>query len=401
MSMRPVAAGERIEVLDALRGAALFGIIAANMRGFSGPLAAYFDHTLMWTDPLSRAAQAAVDIFIQGKFITLFAFMFGIGFAIQMERADLSGVTSRMFYVRRLAILLLFGILHFILIWWGDILAPYAILGFALMLFRIRSQKALLRWAAVLFLYPLLLGTFLFALHTAGVPIPAPPPTTPEELQRIIAVYASGSYGEIVRQNLKELPFMAFGLIFFYPRVLGLFLFGLWVWREGIIRELPSKTALLRRCQKYGLWLGLLFNAIAVALNERFHPSPMAPGPVILAINAALTIGVPAGSLFYATTVALLWEKRQWRARLRPFAAVGKMALTNYLLQSVICTTLFYSWGLALYGRMNPLIGLVPTILIYNAQVVLSMWWFRRFAMGPMEWLWRRLTYGAAPVALR
>ena len=396
MSMRPVAAGERIEVLDALRGAALFGIIAANMRGFSGPLAAYFDHTLMWTDPVSRVAQAFVDIFIQGKFITLFAFMFGIGFAIQMERADLSGVTSRLFYVRRLAILLLFGILHFILIWWGDILAPYAVLGFALMLFRKRSQKALLRWSIVLFLYPLLLGTLLFTLHSAGVQIPAPPPTTPEELQRIIGVYASGSYGDIVRQNLKELPFMAFGLIFFYPRVLGVFLFGLWVWRQGIVRDLPTKTALLRRCQKHGLWIGLLFNAIAVALNERFHPNPMAPGPVILAINAALTIGVPAGSLFYATTVALLWEQLRWRERLRPFAAVGRMALTNYLLQSIVCTALFYSWGLKLYGRVNPLVGLVPTVVIYGVQVLLSVWWFRRFAMGPMEWLWRRLTYGTA-----
>lgn len=148
--------------------------------------------------------------------------------------------------------------------------------------------------------------------------------------------------------------------------------------------------------------IGLLFNAIAVAINEMFHPDPITPSFHGLLVNAALTIGVPAGSLFYATTVALLWEKLDWRARLRPFAAVGRMALTNYLLQSIICTTIFYSWGLALYGRVNPLIGFVPTILIYGAQVALSVWWFRRFAMGPMEWLWRRLTYGKAPVvALR
>jgi len=395
MNMRPVAAGERIEVLDALRGAALFGIITANMRGFSGPLAAYFDHRLMWTDPVSRVAQAIVDIFIQGKFITLFAFMFGIGFAIQMERADRSGIASRMFYVRRLAILLLFGVLHFVFVWWGDILAPYAILGFALMLFRTRSQKALLRWATVLYLHPLLLGTLMFVGHSAGARIPSPPPTTPAELERIIAVYGTGDYASIVVQNIKELPFMFFGLIFFYPRVLGIFLFGLWVWREGIIRELPSKTALLRRCQTHGLWVGLLFNTIAVALKEVFHPDPLAPGPVILAINLALTIGVPAGSLFYASTVALLWEQTEWRARLRPFVAVGRVALTNYLLQSVICTTLFYSWGFGLYGRVNPLLGFIPTIAVYAVQIVFSMWWLRRFATGPMEWLWRRLTYGA------
>jgi uncharacterized protein len=234
----------------------------------------------------------------------------------------------------------------------------------------------------------------MFVLHSAGVPIPAPPPTTPEELQRIVSVYATGSYAEIVRQNLNELPFMAFGMIFFYPRVLGVFLFGLWVWREGIIRDLPSKSAMLRRCRKHGLWLGLLFNAIGVALNETFHPDPLAPGPVILAINLAFTIGVPAGSLFYASTVALLWESMRWRARLRPFVAVGRMALTNYLLQSIVCTTLFYSWGFGLYGRMNPLLGFVPTIAIYAVQVALSAWWLRRFPMGPMEWLWRRLTYG-------
>src|SRR5688572_1420643 len=180
MTMRPVAVGERIEVLDALRGAALFGIIAANMRGFSGPLAAYFDHTLMWTDPVNRMAQVFVDIFIQGKFITLFSFMFGIGFAIQMERADQSGIVSRGFYMRRLALLLLFGVIHFMFVWWGDILAPYALMGFLLMLFRTRSQNAVLRWSGVLFAYPLLFGTFLFVLQSAGVPIPSPPPTTPE-----------------------------------------------------------------------------------------------------------------------------------------------------------------------------------------------------------------------------
>jgi uncharacterized protein len=400
MTLRPVSAGERIEVLDALRGAALFGIIAANMRGFSGPLAAYFDHTVMWTDPTSRVAQAFVDLFIQGKFITLFAFMFGIGFAIQMERADRGGIASRIFYVRRLAILLVFGALHFVFVWWGDILAPYALLGFLLMLFRKRSQKALLRWAAVLYAYPILLGSVMFVLHSAGVQIPSPPPTTPEELQRIIGVYAAGSYGDIVRQNVKEMPFMAFGLIFFYPRVLGTFLFGLWVWRERIILELPSKTEMLRRCQKHGLWIGLLFNSIAVALNEAFHPDPIAPSALGLLIGLSLTIGVPAGSVFYASTVALLWEKVQWRERLRPFVAVGRMALSNYLLQSLVCTTLYYSWGLGFYGRVGPLLGFAPTIAIYAAQVVLSVWWLRHFATGPMEWLWRRLTYGSTAPAV-
>ena len=395
MTMSPVAPGERIDVLDALRGAALFGIIAANMRGFSGPLAAYFNHTLMWTDTTSRVAQAFVNLFIQGKFITLFAFMFGIGFAIQMERADRRGTTSRIFYVRRLAVLLLFGIVHFVFVWWGDILAPYALMGFLLLLFRNRAQKAILRWSAALYAWPILLSALLFVLHAAGVPIPSPPPTTPAELQRIIGVYGTGSYPEIVAQNIKEWPFMAFGFIFFYPRILGIFLFGLWVWREGIIRDLPSRTDLLRRCQKHGLWVALLCNSIVVGLIEAFHPDPMAPSALGLMIGLAASIGLPAGSLFYASTLALLWQTVQWRPRLRPFAAVGRMALSNYLLQSAVCTTLYYSWGFGLYGRVGPLLGFVPTIAIYSAQVVLSVWWLRRFSTGPMEWLWRRLTYGS------
>ncbi len=401
MAMRPVSAGERIEVLDVLRGAALFGIIAANMRGFSGPLPAYFDHTLMWTDTTSRIAQAFVDFFIQGKFITLFAFMFGIGFAIQMERADRSGVESRAFYVRRLAILLVLGLLHFLLIWWGDILAPYALMGFLLMLFRKRSQKTLLIWSAVLYAWPLLLSAVMMALRSAGVQIPSPPATTPEELQRIIGVYGTGSYAEIVTQNFKSLPFMGFGLVFFYPRVLGIFLFGLWVWRQGIIRDLPSKADLLRRCQKHGLWIGVLFNALAMALNEIFHPAPMTPSVMGWVIGLSIAIGLPAGSLFYASTLALLWQKAQWREWLRPFGAVGRMALSNYLLQSLVCTTIYYSWGGGLYGRVNPLVGLLPTVGIYSAQLALSAWWLQHFASGPMEWLWRRLTYATPTLVSR
>lgn len=398
--MTPVSLGERIEMLDVLRGAALFGIIAANMRGFNGPLAAYFDHSLMWTDPVSRAAQAFVDLFIQGKFITLFSFMFGIGFAIQMERADVKGLQSRAFYFRRLVVLLLFGLIHSIFVWWGDILLPYALLGFLLPLFRKRSQKSLLKWSAGLYAYPAALATLMFALHSAGISIPRPPATTPQELQRVIEVYASGTYTEIVAQNIREFPFILFGLVFFYPRVLGIFLFGLWVWREGIIRDLATRTALLRRCQRHGLWVALLFNAAFVAVREIFHPTPIAPSGWGMLVMVTASIGIPAGSLFYASTLALLWQNARWRARLRPFGAVGRTALSNYLLQSAVCTTLYYSWGGGLYGRVGPLLGLLPTVAIYSAQVGLSVWWLRRFTSGPMEWLWRRLTYGRGP-ALR
>ena len=395
----PVSRAERVEVLDVLRGAALFGILAANMRGFNGPLAAYFDHSLMWTDPVSRAAQGFVDLFISGKFITLFAFMFGIGFAVMLERAESRGAAFRAVYVRRLVALLVFGLLHAVLVWWGDILTAYAILGFGLLLFRRRSQRALLMWAAVLYAYPTAINALMLALQAAGVPIPMPPATTPEELQRIINVYADGSYIEIVRQNVAELPMLMMGIFFFYPRVLGIFVFGMWVWRRGIIRDLTANVDLLRTCQRHSLWVALLFNGATVAIMEIYHPNPMAPSAWGLVANATTSIGQPAGSLFYASTLGLLWTRIQWRDRLRPFAAVGRTALSNYLLQSAVCTTLYYSWGGGLYGQVNPLLGFVPTILVYALLLVASVYWMRRFAYGPMEWLWRRLTYGAEAVS--
>jgi len=188
------------------------------------------------------------------------------------------------------------------------------------------------------------------------------------------------------------------GIAFFYPRVLGVFLFGLWVWRAGIVRDLSSHSVLLRRCQLHGLWVGLLFNAATVAIAEIYHPNPLSPSIPGFVANLTGSIGVPAGSLFYASTLALLWQSPAWRRRLAPFGAVGRTALTNYLLQSIVCTTLYYSWGAGLYGTVSPLVGLGITVPIYAGQVGFTALFVRRFRAGPMEWLWRRLTYG--PTAL-
>jgi uncharacterized protein len=189
--------------------------------------------------------------------------------------------------------------------------------------------------------------------------------------------------------------------VFFYPRVLGIFLFGMWVWRRGIIRDLAANADLLRTCQRHSLWVALLFNAATVAVMEVYHPNPMIPSVWGTVAQITASIGMPAGSLFYATTLGLLWNRAEWRDRLRPFAAVGRTALSNYLLQSVICTTLYYSWGGGFYGQVNPLLGFVPTVVIYAILLAASVYWMRRFDYGPMEWLWRRLTYGAKAVSGR
>ena len=146
----------------------------------------------------------------------------------------------------------------------------------------------------------------------------------------------------------------------------------------------------------HGLWIGLVFNAATVAVMEIYHPNPLATSVPGFVANLTGSIGVPAGSLFYASTLALLWQRPAWRRRLMPFAAVGRTALSNYLLQSVVCTTLFYSWGGSMYGTVSPLAGLAVAVPIYAAQVVLTAVFLRHFRTGPMEWLWRWVTYGPA-----
>jgi uncharacterized protein len=298
---------------------------------------------------------------------------------------------------RRLLVLFGFGALHALLLWSGDILAPYALFGFLLMLFRRRRQKTVLIWAVFFYFWPNLVGAALLAAASAGVSIPMPPTPAPEELARIVAVFSSGAYREIFMERLKELGMLYAGIIFFYPRVLSVFLLGLYAWRTGILRNLAVHRQLLLRLRNGGLAVGLLGNGAAVAMMEIWHPNLMAPTPLAFTVGCVFAIGVPAMSLFYASTIALLYEDGAWRERLRMFAPIGRTALSNYLLQTVICAALYQSWGLGLYGSVGPALGLVPTVVIYAAQVRASIWWTQRLAFGPAEWLWRALTYGRRP----
>jgi uncharacterized protein len=387
----PVPGAERITVIDCLRGAALLGILIANMRGFNAPLRAYFQPSLMWTWMPDRIAQALVDWLVSGKFITIFAALFGIGFAIQMDRAMARGLGVR-FYARRMAVLLVIGLVHSFVLWWGDILVSYAICGFFLLLFRKRQQRTVLIWAHVMywFLVVLFAGVYVATLYGLKLPDDSAQSAT---LERVVQVYSTGTVAEIFAMRAREW-LQANGFILVLTRVLGIFLFGLYLWRQGYLLRPSEHPDWWRRAQRMGLVIGLIGNAIVVILDWMFHPNPMRPTLLSAFILTLQSFVIPALSLGYAATVVLLWQNDAWQRLLLPFSYVGRMALTNYLMQSLICTTIFYSYGLRLYGKVGPLLDLFLAIAIYSLQVPFSKWWLASHRYGPMEWVWRRLTYG-------
>jgi uncharacterized protein len=394
VAIGPVPGEERITVIDCLRGAALFGILTANMRGFNAPLAAYMDARLMWTWLPDRLMQALVDWLVSGKFITIFATLFGIGFAIQMDRAA-SRQQGVAFYTRRMAVLLLFGVIHSFALWWGDILVSYAICGFFLLYFRNLSQPAVLRWAHVMYWFLLVLYLGFFMSTLVGAPAS---PQPDHKIQEAIDAYARGSYAQIVAMRAREWA-NANSFVFFLTRILGIFLYGLYIWRQGYLRQPAEHLDWWKRAQRLGLSIGLIGNLLEVVLEWMFHPNMMRPTLLTALLLALQSLAIPALSLGYASTLVLLWQDQAWQRRLMPFSYVGRMALTNYLLQSLICTTLFYSYGLGLYGRVGPLADFFIGVVIYSAQVPFSRWWLSTHRYGPMEWIWRRLTYGRLTAA--
>ena len=392
----PVSLDERIVFIDVLRGLALFGILAANMRAFVAPLDAYGNIGVLFPGRADVIAQVIIDTFFQGKFISIFSFLFGMGFAMQMSRAEARGASFLRFYPRRLAALALFGIIHGILIWAGDILLTYALAGAILLLFRHRRQKTLLYWAAGLLSLPVIASTTIFIAYHAGLRRKWMEPTAPDmaKLHKIIDIYAHGPVSRIALQHWRdwksELPFELFAIY-----ASALFLLGMWVWRAGIVQRLPEFTPVLRRvcawCLPAGiaisLYVGLvlgLTSPVSVSAWRWLAGLLWLPGSHILAAG-------------YMSGLALLFQHPGWRARLLPFAAVGRMALTDYLLQSLICTLFFDATISGLYGKIGPAAALIPTVLLYAAQVVFSNWWLSRYRFGPMEYLWRMLTYGKMP----
>jgi uncharacterized protein len=376
-SMRPVSQSERIQILDILRGFAVFGILAVNIGGFASPafFPGYLPPEMPWYDEL---AEKLMLFFAEGKFYTIFSFLFGLGFSVQLARAEAKGKDVRSFYPRRLWVLFGLGLLHTLLFWIGDILRLYALLGFALLAFRKRSNRTLFIWAGIFFALSFLMLGLIGGPQGSNEAIPGV-----DILQMARQVYNSNSFFSVVIfQFFSGLVSFVFIALAQGLSVMALFLLGLLAGRMKFFENLPEQRASFQKIILLGLLIGLAFNSLFVFVENNW----------ISALG--FTIGAPALAAVYVSGLSLLSLKASGAKLLTPISKVGRMALSNYVFQSILCSILFNGYGFGLYEKVGPagLWGIV--FAIYLCQIPLSGWWLSRFQFGPLEWVWRSLTYG-------
>ncbi len=387
----PVSPGERIPLIDALRGFALCGILVINIKGFSGveySLAAFPDAASRFGLG-TRSIEFLTDFLVEGKFYSIFSFLFGLGFSIQLTRGQEKPGWLRV-YARRLRILFLIGILHAVLLWSGDILWIYALLGFALLPFGNLRPRTILVCGIALLLTPIpfFAACYLIAPgYNTDRLIP-----NAHELATWIRLVATTGYSSALGLNLEDLLFSIKWRFFTgrFSNVLGLFLLGLWAGRLRILHEHERHCRLL-----HGVFWVALIVGLAGSYITAITPSTL-PFLTWQGIYRAATyaLGVHPLGLAYVAAFVLLWQRAAARQILSCFVPMGRMALTNYLMQTVLGVIIYYGYGFGWYGRMPALVTMLVVVpLILLGQVVLSTWWLRHFRYGPVEWIWRQATY--------
>jgi uncharacterized protein len=403
----PVKTKERIELLDALRGFAIFGILMVNLPMMYEPAVLILAGAKPDPGTAHIIAEAVIKFFFEGKFYVIFSVLFGLGFWMFMNKSGSDGKKIVPIYRRRLFFLLLFGVAHVSLLWAGDILVFYAIFGFILLLFRKSSDKKVFRWAVVLALIPGGLTFIMFAMYTLSGGNPEVKAAMDsgiqqgvDELNMLIeragAIYSGGSFSEIVSIRLAEYRALLPGVFFFYPVVMAMFLIGFLTGRRGYLHNSKDHHALFTRVFRLGLILGIVFNALYVI---SFRHSGMGTPSIATFISTAMhTLGGISFGFAFIAGFAIMFNKGRYELLKMLFAPIGKMALTNYLMHSVIAVFLFHSYGLGLFGKIQMWQGIIITIIIFTFQIVLSNLWLRYFRYGPMEYLWRVLTYGKSKV---
>jgi uncharacterized protein len=397
----------RILTLDIVRGVAVMGILAMNIVAFAMPPAAY-------PNPMAYGVESDADlisfgfsfVFIDGKMRGLFSFLFGAGLLLIIERAEAKGENPAAVHYRRMAWLLLFGLLHFYFIWFGDILTGYALAGMIAWFWRRRSPRVLIAWGAGLVLVQLLvMGGLAASAHYLSSAAAAPNPDpeivrqwagmqrgiavpTAAQLHETLALYR-GDWLGVVREQLTDHLFDPFIFFFLFAwETLAYMLFGMAALKTGFLTGQWSDSA-YRRAVMIGL---AAIPAYAVLEWLLFEDGFTVPG--LFTFSFAGTVPVrPLMIVAYAALIILL--TRRGGALVGRIAAAGRAAFTNYLGTSILMTALFYGWGLGLFGSMSRAELWLPVLAMWLIMLAWSKPWLDRYRYGPFEWLWRSLARGS------
>lgn len=401
---------ERIQAVDVLRGFALFGVLLVNATMINSTMMAFNEHPLKnpWatTGALDFWTNLFVQVLGQGKFYTLFTILFGLGFYLFTERNTRKGYNGKRLFQRRLVYLLLFGIAHFALVWYGDILHVYALVGFMLVPFYKAKPSTLRNWAVGLLIFYIVSITGLLALQDAMavnlLEAPALKAASVAENAAYIAnadaIYAAKNYSALVGYRLSvELPIMLANLVVFFPRVLGMFLLGYYIGKIQLLERLKTDLTPLKKLLAYCLPLAILTNAAFVLIQSgvitsfgAFTESATSGFEEISHIFTALSYAALVGLAYYRWSQAWIFKG---------LAGVGRMALTNYLVQCTVLSLVFYGPGLGLMYQVGTGFSIALAIGLFTVQMLLSPWLLSIWTQGPAERLWRHLTYlGAKPL---
>jgi uncharacterized protein len=379
---------QRAPVIDALRGLALFGILAVNIQSavwsVGGPTLGVLDATSRTADYVAVVLTA---FFLEYKFYPIFCFCFGYGFAVQVSGWKRRAEDASARWQRRMGFMLVMGLLHGIFVWFGDILARYALTGMVLRRHMDRGPRALLKAARFWFVVVLAV-TFVYAL------IPAPDDvstTLPAEITAAKAIYENGSYWQVTWQRSKDFFLILTTYLFVFPQVMLLFLLGALTAKMGWLAHPARHRAWLLKVFVLALLAGVPIN-IVYAIDGVTRASDFS---AVFGFRAAfVSTAAPIFSFAIIAGSALL-STHHFGARIAAlFAPAGKLALTNYIAQSMLMSTLLYGYGFGLGRQFKQAELLALALAIFFVQLVFSHIYLRYFKQGPLEWLWRRWTNG-------
>ena len=339
--LKPTSPAERIQVIDSLRGFAILGILMVNTLYFSMPIFSMMTEGEHFPGTGNAIATWAIRFFSESKFYSLFSLLFGLGAGILYSRALAKERKFAPFFGRRLLVLLFIGLFHAILLWSGDILVVYAVLGFLLLLFEKAKPRTMLIWFFIFTAIPLLINVLstgaivLWKISPGGAAAAAQTFGKQTEafkklVDAAIAAYSGTDWFTMIKMRLNELAFMYRAILFYGWSVLSMFVLGLWFWRTERFQKLEMNYKFFRNLMWVGLILGLAGNLVYAGLRGEINPAVPSPKGLVAAVG--ITIGAPALCLFYLSLITRLsTEKWGWKL-IKPLSAVGRTALSNYLL---------------------------------------------------------------------